>query len=166
MCVCVCVTKPWPRSRTPFPSSLSCRGLIVTLSRIYLFIYPFFLFCCFVLLPPSPFFPIAFLVSLISPVCLFQFVFQFPHKMQIMFSVCYTFSRAQSQIATDRIGLDWIRSGWHRMGWVELGWIGWIVIRPGQGLVWPLALLLRVVCHRFYRAFCLIFALHQSCCNF
>lgn len=53
---CVCVTKPWPRSRTPFPSSLSCRGLIVTLSRIYLFIYSFFLFS--LLCTPFPYLPL------------------------------------------------------------------------------------------------------------
>lgn len=103
-CMCVCVTKPWPRSRTPFPSALSCRGLIVTLSRIYLFIYSF-VFCFRLFCVP------------LSVLPHFQFVFQFnPHKMQIMFSVCYTFSPAQSQIATDRKGLDWIRSRWVGLG--------------------------------------------------
>lgn len=108
-CVCVCVTKPWPRSRTPFPSALSCRGLIVTLSRIYLFIYSF-VFCSRLFCVP------------LSVLPHFQFVFQFnPHKMQIMFSVCYTFSPAQSQIATDRKGLDWIRSRWVGLVWFASG---------------------------------------------
>lgn len=65
-----------------------------------------------------------------------------------MFSVCYTFSQAQSQIATDRSGLDWIRSGCHGIGWVGLDRI---VMQAGPGLE-PRASLLRVVCHRFYRA--------------
>lgn len=95
---------------------------------------------------PSPSLPLSF-----SPafVCLFQFVFQFPHKMQIMFSVCYTFSQAQSQIATDRSGLDWIRSGCHGQHWFGLVRI---VLQAGPGLVPRASPLLRVVCHRFYRA--------------